>query len=115
MDIMTNLTRAAEILASYSDGRLPRPASISLGTTFISFNMTEARDVIRWSESADVPVESTLTKANEITGQRYRQTNATFYHDGMVVYVSHNIQSDEMDPHDEGSTYCTSQPVHEHR
>jgi hypothetical protein len=90
VEIMSNLTRAAEILASYSDGRLPEPASVSVGRTFISFNMREAEDVGRWAQSVDVAVDTYTTKPNEITGQIHYQAHCSFKHDNMIVYVSHS-------------------------
>jgi hypothetical protein len=98
MDIMTALTKASEMLATYSDGRLPRPASISVGSTFIAFNMSEAEDVIRWAESVDGHYESVVTKPNELTGQRYHQTTVSFKHDDTHVWVSnsHELTPDEL-------------------
>lgn len=92
MQIMSNLTRAAEVLSTYSDGRLPEPVSVSIGGTFIALNMRDAADVARWSESADVVVRTERTKPNEITGQQYDQAYCDFKHDGMIVYVSSSVE-----------------------
>lgn len=92
MNIIKATQTASEILATYSNGTLPLPSSVSVGSTFIGFNMMLIEDVQRWSEAVDVPVDTYTTQPNEVTGQTYRQSHFNFKHDELTVYVSYSAE-----------------------